>query len=141
LYADFLFMCLRAEVPGINIFRDSDTLKPGVIFSEAIEEAIANCDVLIAIIGKKWLGVGREGARRIDSEDDWVRQEVATALEQKKLVIPCLVGGARLPKREELPPNLAGLTARHMVTLTQKDLRRDAQGLIEHLTNWKRASS
>jgi hypothetical protein len=138
LYAEFLFSQLGFQIPDIQIFRDEDTLTPGILFAEKIDEAVDYCDVLIAIIGEKWLG--KEGdKRRIDSENDWVRREVATALKKNKLVIPCLVGGAKLPKLEELPPDLVGLTARHTVSLDQKGLRQDTAALISRLKNWERS--
>jgi hypothetical protein len=34
---------------------DVDTLEPGVDFVRKIEEAVASCDVLIAVIGTRWL--------------------------------------------------------------------------------------
>lgn len=139
-YADYLFACLRAEVPDVRVFRDSDTLQPGMVFAEKIAETVAACDVLLAVIGKKWLGAKENGERRIDREDDWVRLEVAAALNQQKWVIPCLVGGAKMPRKEDLPPDLAKLVMRHGVTLSPNGLRRDAEDLIEILRNWRRAA-
>lgn len=137
-YADFLFACLRAEVPDVRVFRDSDTLQPGMLFSEKIEETIAACDILLALIGKKWLGAKADGTRRVDLQDDWVRLEVAAALRLKKWVIPCLVGGAKMPPKDQLPPDVAALADRHGVALSQKALRRDLEGLLENLRNWRR---
>ncbi len=137
-YADFLFACLRAEVPDVHVFRDSDTLQPGMVFSEKIEETVAACDILLAVIGKKWFGAKEKGPRRIDQEDDWVRREVATALKHEKWVIPCLVGGARMPARDELPSDIAALAERQGIVLSQKGLRRDAEDLLESLRNWRR---
>lgn len=141
LYAETLFESLIAKVPDIRVFRDSDTLQPGMVFSEAIEETVATCDILIAVIGKKWRGGSSQaGTYRIDLPGDWVRLEVATALQQKKLVIPCLVGGAKMPDKETLPPDIAGLASRHAIQISEKDFRRDAGELIEQLKNWRRTS-
>jgi hypothetical protein len=38
-----------------EIFIDVDAIKPGVDFVEAIEASVGSSDVLIAIIGKRWL--------------------------------------------------------------------------------------
>ena len=111
-----------------------------MVFSEKIEETVAACDILLALIGKKWTGAKVGGRRRIDEEDDWVRLEIAAALRLKKWVIPCLVGGAKMPGKEELPPDLAALPERHGILLSHKDLRRDVEGLLESLRNWRRGA-
>jgi hypothetical protein len=59
LYAEVVSVLLLAEVPNVAVFRDSDTLKGGMEFSVKIPETVAECDILLAIIGKKWLGIGR----------------------------------------------------------------------------------
>jgi hypothetical protein len=134
-YADFIFTCLRAEVPDVRVFRDSDTLKPGMVFSEKIVETVAACDILLAVMGRKWFGTQGD-VRRIDLADDWVRLEVAAALQQQKMVIPCLVGGAKMPDKDALPADIAGLALRHAVRISQNDLRRDLDELIERLRTW-----
>jgi|SRR5215510_12986788 len=140
IYAEYLFSCLRAEVPGLQIFRDADTLKLGMVYTQEIERNVAECDFLLAIIGKKWRGPkDSKGIHRIDLSEDLMRLEVAAALRQEKvIVIPCLVSGARMPKREELPDDIADLTYRHAMTLSEKSLLRDAQQLIETLKNFRR---
>ena len=35
---------------------DVDTVEPGVDFVREIEKAVGECDVLIALIGKRWVG-------------------------------------------------------------------------------------
>ena len=139
LYADFLFTCIRTGVPDVRVFRDSDTLQPGMVYSEKINETVGACDILVAVIGKKWLGTKEAGgARRIDLADDWVRLEIAAALQHKKLVIPCLVAGSEMPHEKELPPDLAGLTARHALVISETDPGRDNERLVEQLRNWRR---
>jgi hypothetical protein len=80
---------------------------------------------------------GRDGTYQIASPNDWVRREVATALKQNKLVIPCLVDGAKLPREEDLPPDLLGLVLRQTIDISTKDPTRDVKILIELLSNWQ----
>jgi hypothetical protein len=117
LYAYLLYVSLLAGVRNVAVFRDSDTLKAGMEFSKKIPETLAECDILLAIIGKKWLGI-RGDTRRIDLSEDWVRLEVAAAFEQKKLVIPCLVGGAKMPGKDKLPADIAKLSSLHCVSVS-----------------------
>jgi hypothetical protein len=53
---------LKAHFPSNQIFMDVDTLDPGVDIVEAVEEVVGACDVLIAVMGNRWLtssvGVG-----------------------------------------------------------------------------------
>jgi hypothetical protein len=60
---------------------------------------VAACDVLTALVGQKWSGAKRGGASRIGQENDWVRLEIAAVLRLKEWVIPCLVGGAKMPAK------------------------------------------
>ena len=82
-----LYDRLSAHSPKNQIFIDVDNLDPGVDFVEAIEQSVGSCDVLIAVIGNRWLtSSDGEGNRRLDNPDDFVRLEIATALKRNILV-------------------------------------------------------
>lgn len=100
-----------------EVFKDVDTLEPGIDFVERIEDAVGSAEVLIALIGGEWLGTDSQGRRRIDEPKDFVRLEVGTALNRKIRVVPVLVRDARMPKEEDLPEDLAALSRRHALTL------------------------
>ncbi len=64
-----------------QVFMDVDAIKPGVNFIETVQQAISECDGLVAVIGSDWLQVtDASGARRLDDPADFVRLEIATAL-------------------------------------------------------------
>ena len=87
-----------------QIFMDIDAIAPGEDFVRAIETTVAKCDVLIAVIGNNWLtSKDDRGGRRLDSPEDFVRMEIATALKREIRVIPVLVDGAG-----GNPPGLVG---------------------------------
>ena len=70
-------------------------MEPGVDFVDQLEEAVGSCAVLLVIMGRSWLGQrDASGARRLDSDGDYVRSEVASALARGIRVVPVLVGGA-----------------------------------------------
>ena len=50
-----LYDRLAARFPKNQIFIDVDNLDPGVDFVEAIKQSVGSCDVLIAVIGRRWL--------------------------------------------------------------------------------------
>jgi TIR domain-containing protein len=46
-----------------RLFMDVDTVEPGVDFVYAIEKAVDECGVLVALIGKSWVGSEPEVCR------------------------------------------------------------------------------
>ena len=114
------------------IFMDVDSLQPGVAFSDVIHQTLTSCTVLIAVIGKHWLAAADEqGRRRIEQPGDFVRQEITTGLARKIIVIPVLVGGARMPQPEDLPPDLAKLTERQAIELTDTTFNAGVTKLLD----------
>ncbi|MBN2304848.1 MAG: TIR domain-containing protein, partial [Anaerolineae bacterium] len=115
-----------------DVFMDVDNIDPGADFVHTLEQAVAACDVFIAVIGPQWLSVTDDsGQRRLDRWDDFVRIEVASALTQDKRVIPVLVGGARMPAPADLPDDLAALARRQAVELTHPRFLYDVARLID----------
>jgi class 3 adenylate cyclase/tetratricopeptide (TPR) repeat protein len=104
-----------------NVYMDLDSTAPGVDFGAVIEQTIAQCDALIAVIGRDWLSALRPSrrARRADGSEDWVRREIAAALARNIRVIPVLVQGAKMPLRTELPDDMKGLARRHAIELSE----------------------
>jgi TIR domain-containing protein len=92
------------------IFLDIDNIPYGVDFRKNIADALAKNDLLLAVIGPDWLGTAPTGPSRIHDQDDPVRIEVETALQRGIPTIPVLVGGAGMPKAEELPDTLKSLS-------------------------------
>jgi hypothetical protein len=79
-----------------------------------LHEEVAKCGVLLAVIGPNWSAARDEdGKRRLDDPKDFVRIEIAAALQRNIPVIPILLDGARIPKVNELPNDLKGLTSRN----------------------------
>lgn len=138
-HAGRLYDALTSRFGEEKIFMDVDTIKPGVDFVHAVEEAVSSCDVLIALIGRTWATISdAEGARRLDNEADLVRREVETALEGRVRVIPVLVQGALPPTADELPGKLAGLSRRNALELSDGRWRHDVGQLIRTLEEVER---
>lgn len=92
-----------------QVFRDSDSLRPGDHYPSVIREKVRTSEVLLVIIGPKWLELEDHatGARLIDQEGDWVRAEIADALFAGISVIPVLLHDAELPSMNDLPDDIA----------------------------------
>src|SRR5688572_25063243 len=113
---------------------DVDTLEPGVNFIDLIEESLSEVEALIAVIGRSWLTtVDAQGRRRLDDDHDWVRLEIAQALERDIRVVPVLVNGATLPDTADLPADLTGLRARNALELKATDWRAGVERLVTSL--------
>jgi TIR domain len=95
---------LVASFADARVFMDVHSIFPGDDFPERIVEALEDTDVFLALIGSEWLGTDATGHhRRIDDERDFVRIEVATALEVNVHVLPVLLESANMPSPQELP--------------------------------------
>jgi hypothetical protein len=129
-----LFDQLEDVFPREQLFIDVDSIPPGRDFVRVLEEQVAQCDVLLAVIGKGWIDARDEqGLRRLDKPDDFVRIEIESALRQDKAVIPVLVQDARMPKADELPESLKPLARRHAVRLTHERFKAETQALIKSI--------
>jgi hypothetical protein len=113
-----------------SVFMDIDSIPFGVDFREHIGNALANSDILVAIIGPNWLGVDVEGAGRINDETDFVRVEIETALQKKIPVIPVLVERAPMPKPNQLPESLKAFAFRNA---SDVDSGRDFHSHVDRL--------
>ncbi|MGH9894916.1 MAG: toll/interleukin-1 receptor domain-containing protein, partial [bacterium] len=79
---------------------------------------VEQCSVLLALIASDWLNARKaDGSRRLDDPNDYVRQEIALALERGKIVIPVLLGNASMPEARCLPEPLKPLSVRDALTL------------------------
>ncbi len=117
-----------------QLFLDVDNIAPGLDFMRVLDERVAECDVVLAVIGKGWIDArDAAGARRLDDPDDFVRIEITSALNQGKRVIPVLIGDTPMPHPEELPEALRPLARRNAVRLTHERFRADTQGLVKAL--------
>jgi hypothetical protein len=115
-----------------QVFMDVDKIGLGVDFAKVITQAVSTCQVLLAVIGPRWLTTTDEdGRRRLDDPGDLVRLEIAAALERDIIVIPILVEEAVMPRRQELPENLAGLAGRNALRVRHESFRFDTDRLLE----------
>ena len=113
---------------------DIDNIQPGEDFVEVINEKVGACEILVVLIGPYWLTCKDEsGQRRLDNPEDFVRLEVTAALQRKIRVVPVLIGGAKLPKPDELGTELAPLCRRNAIALSDAGFRQDLNRLIESL--------
>ena len=120
-----------ARRDGNAVFMDYDSIPIGVDFRRHLQNTLETCDALLVIIGPRWAGDNRAGGKRITEPNDWVRVEVATALNKDIPVIPVLVDRTPMPAADTLPEDVRGLTYRQAVVL---DSQIDFNTHIDRLT-------
>ena len=133
-YAGRLFDILSSHFGRENTYMDLDTIEGGDDFAKVIEQKINVSDVLVAVIGSSWLAVAaKDGTRLADDPRDFVRLEIGEALARGIRVIPVLVGGALMPRAEDLPQDLRTLCDRQAVEIRDAHFHADAEQLAEVL--------
>jgi hypothetical protein len=114
------------------VFRDVDTLRPGLDFVQAFEGRLASCRVMLVVIGREWLHARLpSGGRRLDDPYDFVRLEVAAGLARADvLVVPTLVERAAMPAASELPDDMRPLARRQAVSVRDETWNADVNRLV-----------
>ncbi len=127
-YAGRLHDALRERWGEGNVRMDVDDIPPGADYTQAAREMVASSDIVLVLIGKRWL----EGsnAERLADPADLLRQEVETALKKNVRVIPVLLNGASMPAPEALPASLAPLLTRNAFELSERRWTYDVQDLV-----------
>jgi hypothetical protein len=129
-----LYERLARDFPRSQLLMDVDAIELGLDFFKVLDEQVSGCDVLLALIGPNWVDAKTEkGVRRLDDPDDFVRIEIAAALERDIRVIPVLVDGAPMPRAEELPEPLKPLARRNAIWVSHEGFGADTQRLVEVL--------
>ncbi len=125
-----------------QVFFDIDTIPPGEDFNQYLQAKVSECDILVAVIGKQWLAATDErGARRLDNPNDFVRLEIARALQRNIPVFPILVDGASVPRAQDLPDELAALSRQQAIELRHLGFRQQLQLLFRAIEDKRRAQS
>jgi hypothetical protein len=92
-----------------SVVWDIDTIPLGADFREYISQEVSKCDIMLAVIGDRWLDILNQ---RLDQPNVFVLIELQAALEREIPVVPILVGRRSVPSEKELPPELAKLSYR-----------------------------
>ena len=125
-----------------SVFMDVAGINPGIDFRKAIDDNVATCGVLLAMIGPTWATIANSsGQRRLDDPNDFVRLEIGSALARDIAVIPVLVHDAKMPTPDQLPDSLKNLAYRNSVEITHARWNSDVQLLTKALGQYVASSS
>jgi hypothetical protein len=130
---------LEGRFGADRVFRDIESMRPGEAYPQQLRAELEQADVLVALIGPRWLALTDENGRpRIMREGDWVRREIARALARRIAVVPVLVHPrdgrpVRPPERQDLPPEIQAFADTTVVHIHWDRMRADVDALAKHL--------
>lgn len=107
-YASRLYDSLAGSLGSHDVAMDA-RMAPGDDIGRRVSDTIRRADVVLAVIGPHWTPAGQP------------MLELESAFRVGKRVIPVLVGGARMPRTDQLPMKSATLTQLVPARLTDSD--------------------
>ena len=125
---------MRSPFGPERVFRDVGGIDYGEDFETAIDSRLQESGAIVVVIGERWVGaVNPDGTRRLDDPRDYVSREIAVALANGVAVVPVLIGGATMPRPEELPEALRYLARRNAITVSDERWSFDVERLAKVL--------
>jgi hypothetical protein len=116
-HAGRLFDRLQPIFGQHGVFMDLENIGSGADFVDRLERELEATAALVVLIGPQWLAAEDAGWRRLDNPKDWVRREIAAGLKRDILVLPVLIGGAKMPTADELPKSIRALARRNALEI------------------------
>jgi hypothetical protein len=111
---DFAFLHTLKTALSLNgfeeVFVDTDPrtgIDVGDDFEARIYQAIVDCDLFLAVIGKKWTKILEQKTRSRDR--DSVVYEIRAAIREEKEFVPLLIDGAQMPHLNKLVKDIKKL--------------------------------
>ena len=127
-----------------KVFFDRSALQPGDHWSSELIVAAQMCDVMLVIIGPNWLGETPKQLKnkllkrnRLWDENDYVQREIKAAYldseSEYSIIIPVLVGDARLPQKKELPMFVDNMLESQVFHLSMHNRAEDIETLVNYI--------
>ena len=106
----WLYDAIQRTFGPDNVFMDTEAIRVAAEWPKAINRGLQQATHLMAVIGPQWLRVTDDyGRRRIDRDDDWVRNEISYALQKRKHILPVILSPNGMPRAEALPAEIQKL--------------------------------
>lgn len=123
---------LRQNFGDDRVFMDLEGIRLGEDFVDRLESQLQECGVLVALVGRNWLGADRKtGKFKLHDDNDFVRIEIRTALRRNIRVLPVLLDGAKMPDSRLLPRELRKFSRTQAGTLKYNTFDADIDRLID----------
>src|SRR5262249_34202181 len=129
-----IFDRLIAHYGRESVVMDVDNIPLGIDFRKHIRSVLAECDLLIVVVGQRWLGPAGDGTLRTNDESDPVRLEIEAALARDIPIIPVLVDRAAMPGASELPGGLKDFAFRNAAEVDAgRDFHQNVDRLVREI--------
>lgn len=102
---------LSAHYGKGSVFLDIYSIPLATHWFNRVKQASLRGRIVVALIGRRWVGKLANGSLRIKQEGDPVRLEIETALQAHVPIFPVLIDGAEMPSESELPSSLRSFSA------------------------------
>ncbi|MEM7139482.1 MAG: toll/interleukin-1 receptor domain-containing protein [Actinomycetota bacterium] len=119
-------------IDGVETAFHDVGLRAGDHFPTALETEIADCEIVVAVIGPNWEGRREDGTARIRDADDWVVREIDAAFRQEKIIIPVMIDDAMIPAAADLHPSIDALGEYHGLPLQSGE---HLDEIVEHIAD------
>jgi hypothetical protein len=129
-YARAIYDELVRRFSDERVFMDVDDIAAGLPFDEVIRGAVGQSQVLLVLIGKRWMGEADGAPSRLHDAKDFVRAEIEAGLSRGLRIIPVLLDGTPMPREEALPESLRPLARRHALEIVNSRFAEDMQRLL-----------
>jgi hypothetical protein len=129
---------LKLRLGEEQVFFDTRDVPAGSEWRRDAVRRVEDADVVLAVIGPRWVEVARERVHRSKLDpmaEDVVRLEVETAFREGRTVVPVLVDDAEMPPREALPRPFRPLADVQAQTLRHISWERDVEALADALAH------
>lgn len=135
-YGALLYTELARQFGVEQVFLDCESISAGVDFVRELLDRVRSARVLLAVIGPHWLTTTDcHGRRRIDSAEDWIRQELVEAFAADVRVVPILTEDAQIPTAEDLPADIAALSRCQARRLRYREPTSDLARIVTDLSS------
>jgi len=127
-----LYRAIGTHFGPDRVFYDC-TMPPSTKYPKALKRALERCEVVVAVIGPRWLASDQHGRRAIDQPTDWVRTELTTAIELGRIVLPVLLDDTAVLEADRLPHEIRSLAHLQFLRVRRQILTDDVRRLTAHL--------
>lgn len=126
---------LQAAFGADQVFLDTRNIRPSTKFAEEIRAEIAGAAALVVVMAEDWHKVQDRdsGDKRITQDDDWVREEIRTAIRRDIPIFIVLLESATLPRREWLPEDIRAVLEHQATPVRQATADSDLERLLAEL--------
>jgi hypothetical protein len=128
--AHAIYRFLARKYRKSNVFIDVDAIPKGSDFQTELKSALSKTDVLLAMIGERWLEPAEGSATpRLFEEGDFVRMEIAQAVGRGIPVVPVVVGDAPMTALSQLPKDIVRVRRNRSFHFDKGTLKEDCSRL------------